>query len=223
MAKLYVKLGCMNTGKSTALLQVANNYEETGSKVLIMKPSIDTKGDDKVVSRLGIQRQVDVLIDQELESILYNKTTTGKAIDFEGVSCILIDEAQFLMPKHVFELWTITKELNIPVIAYALKVNFRGELFEGTKALLQYGEKIDTESQIAMCSCGCGKKAKFNARRDKDTLEFDVTGPEIKIDGTTNDEYLPLCGDCFYKLVVSKNPRVQSSINKVKKYVKEEQ
>lgn len=222
MAKLYVKLGCMNTGKSTALLQVANNYEETGSKVLIMKPSIDTKGDDKVVSRLGIQRQVDVLIDQELESILYNKTTTGKAIDFEGVSCILIDEAQFLTPKHVFEFWTITKELNIPVIAYALKVNFRGELFEGTKALIQYGEKIDTESQIAMCSCGCGKKAKFNARRDKDTLEFDVTGPEIKIDGTTNDEYLPLCGDCFYKLVASKNPRVQSPINKVKKYVKEE-
>lgn len=222
MAKLYVKLGCMNTGKSTALLQVANNYEETGSKVLIMKPSIDTKGDDAVVSRLGIKRKVDVLVNQESESILDNETTTGKPINFDGISCILVDEAQFMSPKHVFELWTVTKVLDIPVIAYALKVNFRGELFEGTKALLQYGEKIDTQSQIAMCSCGCGKKAKFNARRDKDTLEFDLTGPEVKIDGTTNDEYLPLCGDCFYKLVASKKPDSKKVIEKVKGFAKKE-
>ena len=189
MSKFHLKFGAMNCGKTTALLQVAHNYEEKGLKVVVVKSSIDKKGDKNIVSRLGIEREVDLLIDPS-ENILDN-------INLEGIVCILVDEVQF-MPKHqIKELWMISKLANIPVICYGLKTNFKGELFEGSKAAIELADEIEELTTI----CSCGKKAKFNARLVKGDYAWD--GEEVAIDGI-DATYEPLCGACYIKKVLKK-------------------
>ena len=107
MAKLYFRYGAMNCGKTTMLLQVAHNYEERGMKIILIKPLIDTKGNNKVVSRLGVNRKVDILLNKNDEII--------SKID-NLPDAIIVDEAQFLEPKQVEELFYISKEYNIPVL-----------------------------------------------------------------------------------------------------------
>ena len=189
MAKLYFRFGAMNCGKTTALLQVAHNYEEKGMKVVVIKSSVDKKGDRNIVSRLGVEREVNLLIDPN-ESILEN-------VHLEGVNCILVDEVQF-MPKHqIKELWMISKLANIPVVCYGLKTNFKGELFEGSKAVLEVADELEELATI----CSCGKKAKFNARLVKGDYAWD--GAEVAIDGI-DASYEPLCGECYIKKVLKK-------------------
>ena len=118
MAKLHFRYGAMGAGKSTMLMQVAHNYEEKGLNILVVKSVVDTKGEDKLVSRMGLERRVDVL--------LQNGDILSKVTSLESISCILVDEAQFLNGKQVEDLWYISKELNVPVICYGLKVNFKG-------------------------------------------------------------------------------------------------
>ena len=142
MAKLYFRYGSMNCGKSTALLQVAHNYEEKNKKVEIVKPIVDTKGEDKVVSRIGAERKVDKLIDKKdnLYEFYQNK----------NLDCILVDEAQFLEKKQVEELLYITKLLDIPVICYGLRTDFKTNGFPGSIRLLELADELDELQEISV-------------------------------------------------------------------------
>ena len=187
MSKLYFRFGAMNCGKTTALLQVAHNYEEKGMNVIVIKSSIDKKGDKNIVSRLGIDREVDLLISPN-EKILDN-------INLENINCVLVDEVQFMPKEQIKELWMIAKLKNIPVICYGLKTNFKGELFEGTKAVIELADELEELATI----CKCGKKAKFNARLINDKYVYD--GEEVAIDGI-DAKYEPLCGKCYLNKVL---------------------
>ena len=187
MAKLYFRFGAMNCGKTTALLQVAHNYEEKGMNILLIKPKIDKKGENKVVSRLGIGRKVDVLVDtdEKLKDLL----------KLDNISCILVDEVQFMTKEQIKELWIIAKTKDIPVICYGLKTNFKGELFEGSKPIIVLADEL--EELITICKCG--KRAKFNARIINGECVND--GEEVAIDGI-DATYEPLCGKCYIENVL---------------------
>lgn len=187
MAKMYFRFGAMNCGKTTALLQVAHNYEEKGMNVIVIKSSIDKKGDRNIVSRLGIEREVNLLIEPS-ESILDNT-------NIDNITAILVDEVQFMTRDQIKELWLISKLFDIPVICYGLKTNFKGELFEGSKAVLELADELEELATI----CRCGKKAKFNARKINN--EFVYEGNEVAIDGI-DAEYESLCGECYVKDVI---------------------
>jgi len=190
MAKMYFRFGAMNCGKTTALLQVAHNYEEKGMKVIVIKSSIDKKGDRNIVSRLGIEREVNLLISPK-ERIFNN-------VNLENVNCILVDEVQFMTKEQIKELWIISKMKDIPVICYGLKTNFKGKLFEGSKAVLEVADELEELSTI----CKCGNKARFNARVVNG--EFVSIGEEVAIDGI-EASYEPLCGNCYIQKVLKIN------------------
>ena len=187
MAKVYFKYGAMNCGKTTALLQTAYNFEEKGKSVAIIKSSIDKKGDNNIVSRIGLKRKVDYLIEPDM--IIKN------TINFKNLDCILVDEAQFLTRDQVVELWIIANLYDIPVIGYGLKTNFQGELFEGSKAFIELSDDLEELSTL----CECGKKARFNARLING--EYVIDGDVVAIDGI-DAEYNPLCGKCFIDKVL---------------------
>ena len=190
MSKLYFRYGAMNCGKSSALMQVAHNYEENDKTVVVIKSVIDTKKDDKLSSRIGLERKVDILI--------------GKDESFEKyfddwnnfVHCILVDEAQFLSQKQVEELWLVSKMYDIPVICYGLRTDFRSKLFEGSKRLLELADEL--EELITICECG--RRAKFNLRYINDI--YTETGDSVLIDGSVNEvKYKPTCGKCYAKIL----------------------
>ena len=187
MAKLYFRYGAMNCGKTSALLQVAHNYEEQGMKVVVLKSKIDKKGNDTVVSRIGISRKVDILLSLE--------DTVKDKIDLDRIDCILVDEAQFMTPNQIKELWAISKLKDIPVICYGLKTNFKGELFEGSKAVIELADELEELVTI----CKCGKKARFNARIENG--EYVSEGNVVAIDGI-DAKYEPLCGKCYIEKVL---------------------
>lgn len=187
MSKIYFRFGAMNCGKTTSLLQVAHNYEEKGLKICVIKSATDKKGNDTIVSRLGINRKVDILLDTQEK--IFSK------LDLNNLDCILVDEVQFMTRKQIKELWIICKLYEVPIICYGLKTNFKGELFEGTKALLEVADELEELVTI----CGCGKKAKFNARIENN--EYVYEGNEVAIDGI-DAIYEPLCGKCYIEKVL---------------------
>jgi thymidine kinase len=190
MAKLHFKYGTMNSGKSIDLIRTAHNYEEVGYKVLVMKPSIDTKGEDKLKSRINIERKVDILINEN-DSIL---NLVKNYIN--DISCIFIDEVQFLNVQQIDELFLITKKFNIPVICYGLRNNFKMEAFAGSKRLLEIAEELEELPTL----CSCKEIARYVGRKVNNEFTFD--GNEIEIDGENkNIEYVPLCGKCYLKKV----------------------
>lgn len=187
MGKLYFRHGAMNSGKSTALLQVAYNYEERGQRVLIAKPAIDTKGDSQVVSRLGMVRNVDFLV-------LPNENLREKLTQHAGqskVDCLLLDEAQFLTAAQVDQAMEIAVLDGIPVLAYGIRTDFLTHGFPGSIRLLEIAHSLEELKTI----CRCGKKAMFNARLKNGEFVFD--GDQVAIDG---DEvtYESLCPNCYY-------------------------
>lgn len=190
MAKLYFRYGAMNCGKSTALLQVAYNYEERDQKVIIIKPSIDKKGDNSIVSRIGIGKEVDYLITPE-ESIIEKTKDT-----FDKINCILADEAQFFTGKQIDELFVISKIYKIPVICYGLRADFKINLFPGSKRLLELADELTELETI----CRCGNKARFNAR--KVNGEFVSEGDQVAIDEMGDVTYESLCGKCYLEKVL---------------------
>lgn len=188
MSKLYFRYGAMNCGKTTALLQVAHNYEEQGMTVLLIKPSIDTKGDDTVVSRLGISRKVDILLQP-------NNTIIPHLPDRDiQVNAIIVDEAQFLTPAQVDELYFISKTLNIPVLTYGLRCDFQMKGFPGSIRLLEIADDLEELKTI----CSCGKKATQNLRLINGRPVF--TGEQVSIDNQDDVKYCSVCGDCYLKL-----------------------
>ena len=194
MSKLYFRYGAMNCGKTTLLLQVANNYEERGMKVVIIKPFVDMKGNDTIVSRIGLSRKVDYLIkdDDNIKSYL-------KSCYDNKASCVLVDEAQFLNKEHVDELFLFTKKYNIPVICYGLRSDFKTEGFPGSLRLFEIADVIEELYTI----CRCGKRAKFNGRIVNG--EFVSTGSQVAIDGVDEVQYESLCGKCYLEKVLKIN------------------
>ena len=190
MSKLYFRYGAMNCGKSTHLMQVAHNYEERGMKVLILKPKVDTKGGDTLVSRLGVNRHVDLLVseDENLFKIINEYLKEGRIID-----CILVDEVQFLKANQIDQLFEIAVKIDIPIICYGLRTDFKREGFEGSTRLLLLAHSIEEMKTI----CACGRKAIFNGRKINGKFVFE--GEQIAIDEENNVKYESLCGHCYYK------------------------
>jgi len=180
MAKLYFRYGAMNCGKSTNLMQVAYNYKERGMESIVIKPEIDTKGDNRVVSRLGIDKKIDMIVENKTN--IYNEVKEW--LENKGpIDCILADEVQFFKKKQIDELFDITIKLDIPVIAYGLRTDFKMNGFEGSERILLLAHSIEELKTI----CRCGKKALFNAR--KVNGEFVSDGAQVAIDGENKVEY----------------------------------
>ena len=180
----------MGCGKTMQLLQVAFNYEERGLPVCVMKPQTDTKNGRKLLTRIGPERQTDLCFSCQTD--LFAEV----AENFAGVACVLVDESQFLTKAQVYQLMQITIELDIPVMAYGLRLNFRQEDggFEGATRLLQIAHDIEEIKTI----CECGHKATCNCRFLNGKLV--TSGPDILIDdGTTKVEYRALCPACVAK------------------------
>ncbi|WP_346897121.1 thymidine kinase [Clostridium sp. UBA7503] len=190
MSKLYFRYGAMNCGKSTNLLQVAYNYEERGMKVIIIKPKTDTKGGNKIVSRLGVTKEVDLSFSKG-ENIF---TAVEDYIRKNGqIHCILADEVQFFTKAQVDEMFMIAVKLNIPVICYGLRTDFQMEGFEGSGRLLLVAHSLEELKTI----CKCGKKAILNGRKINGKFVFE--GNQVAIDNEDNVEYESLCAECYIK------------------------
>ncbi|MDU0202925.1 thymidine kinase [Paenibacillus sp. MAH-36] len=182
MAKLYFRYGTMNSGKSIEVLRVAHNYEEQGKKALLLTSVVDDRfGVGKVVSRIGMQKNA-IVVDDTLDMV--------ELAQIESPNCILVDEAQFLTKGQVAQLITIVDDLNIPVIAYGLRADFMGQLFEGSMALIA---AADTIEEIKTVCWYCDKKAIMNMRcKDGEPI---FHGEQIQIGG--NESYVPVCRKCY--------------------------
>ena len=190
MSKLYFRYGAMNSGKSTNLMQVAYNYEERGMKVLLIEPSTDKKGGDKLVSRLGVERKVDLLINDDQN--IYNEVKKWQDEKYK-IDCILVDEVQFFKAYQIDQLFEIAVCLDIPVICYGLRTDFKMQGFEGSTRLLLLAHSIEELKTI----CKCGKKAILNGRKINGKFVFE--GEQVAIDNIDNVEYESLCGHCYFK------------------------
>ena len=190
MSKLYFRYGAMNSGKSTHLMQVAHNYEERGMRVILIKPSTDKKGGDKLVSRLGVERKVDILCEKKMD--IYEEIKKWQEVKFK-IDCILVDEVQFMTKEQVDQLFKIAVVLDIPVICYGLRTDFMMEGFEGSTRLLLLAHSIEEMKTI----CKCGRKAILIGRKIND--EFVFEGEQVAIDNIDNVQYESLCGHCYFK------------------------
>ena len=203
MAKLYFRYGAMNSGKTTALLQVAFNYKERGMRVLLLKPSIDTKGQGEVVSRLGVRRPVDVLVAPDMDVL---DIVRRDMAEHGAPACVLCDESQFFTPEQVDQLFLVTVDLGIPVICYGLRADFMTRGFPGSTRLLELAHTIEEMKTI----CECGRKATCNGRKVNGEYVFE--GAQVAIDTVDDVEYQSLCPQCWYReyrRFLAKHPRVK--------------
>jgi thymidine kinase len=193
MSKLYFRYGAMNSGKSTALLQAAFNYEERGQQVLLAKPRIDTKGDNAIVSRLGVTRAVDFTVGPEEDIYVAFASERARVRKQTGkeVSCLLVDEAQFFSETQVDDLLRIAIIEGVPVLAYGIRTDFQTVAFPGSRRLLEIAHSIEELKTI----CRCGRKAVFNARTVDGEFIFD--GEQVAIDLVQDVSYQSLCGKCY--------------------------
>jgi thymidine kinase len=184
----------MNSGKSTALLQAAHNYEERGQAVLLAKPDVDTKGDTTILSRLGVDRAVDFLVTPELDlrTEFQRLSTLQRDKTGKRVACLLIDEAQFLTRDQVDQALEIAVLDDVPVIAFGIRTDFLTNGFPGSLRLLEIAHSLEELKTI----CRCGKKAMFNAR--KVNGEFVFNGDQVAIDGE-EITYESLCPSCYFR------------------------
>lgn len=186
MAKLHFKYGAMNSGKSDTLIKTAYNYTERGLRVLSIKPSVDTKGDDKIVARAGYERTADILATPT--------TDLEKAIlEHEDISAVLVDEAQFLNEEQIGQLFRISKNADISVICYGLRADFRTKTFPGSRRLFEIADNIEKLPTM----CFCGAQAEFNCRKIDGSYVFE--GSQVAIDGEASVEYDSLCGNCYQR------------------------
>lgn len=190
MAKLYFRYGAMNSGKTTALLQVAFNYKERGMRVLILKPAIDTKGGDCLVSRLGVSCKVDALITKDMDVV---ELVERDIREHGPLSCVLCDESQFFTPQQSEQLFRVTVDLGVPVICYGLRADFMMRGFPGSTRLLELAHTIEELKTI----CACGRKATCNGRKVNGQFVFE--GAQVAIDTVDNVEYQSLCPQCWFR------------------------
>ncbi len=203
MAKLYFRYGAMNCGKTTALIQVDYNYRERSMNTVIIKPETDTKGSDKVISRLDVELTADILA--TAEDNLYAMIESWQ--DKKGpVHCVLVDEAQFLTHSQVDQLFEVAVLQNIPVICYGLRTDFLLNGFEGSARLLLMAHSIEELKTI----CKCGQKAVANGRKIGGRFVFE--GGQIAIEGEADVEYESLCGRCYFKYKQEYEDRKRSQL-----------
>lgn len=185
MSKLYFFYGAMNSGKTTRILQCAYNYEEQGMNPIIMKPKIDTKGSNHIVSRIGSKRKVDFLIenDANIYDIIVEKYT--------NVDLIIVDEAQFLTEKQVNQLMDVVIDLDISIMCFGLRTDFLGNSFPGARRLLDIAHELSEVKTI----CECGHKAMFNVRLIDGKVQTE--GDSVAIDGEGKVTYTVACARCF--------------------------
>ena len=188
MAKLYFRYSAMNAGKSTMAMQVAHNYEEQNGKVLVWKPQIDTKGDKKIVSRIGIERHVDALLSESSSPL----EMVTEELEKGALDAIIVDEAQFLNENQINELYYISKKLNIAILCFGLRCDFLMKPFPGSARLLAIADSI--EELKTLCECK-KRKATQNLRLVDGIPTFE--GDQVAIDGTKNVTYKSVCGECY--------------------------
>lgn len=188
MAKLYFRYGAMGSSKTANALMVKFNYEERGQKVILAKPKVDIRdGEGIVKSRIGLSSpciEVEELIHMNIE-------------DIKKYDAIIVDEAQFLTADQVDALTRVVDFLNIPVICYGLRTDFRGKFFEGSRRLMEVADTIDEIKTV----CWCGAKATFNARYNENGIVR--SGSQIELGA--NEKYISLCRK-HYKMGVIKSP-----------------
>lgn len=177
MAQLYFKYGAMGSSKTANALMARFNYEERGQQALLVKPRMDTRdGEHMVISRIGLK----------YPCIYFDEMRELSVMELQQNACIIVDEAQFLTKEEVQYLVYLVDELDIPVMCYGLRADFRGELFPGSYELLVLADKLEEVKTV----CWCGKKAAFNAR-------FDESGKVVKEGAQVvlgaNDKYIALC------------------------------
>jgi len=182
MAKLYFRYGTVGSAKTLNLLAVAHSYNQQNKRVLVMKPSLDDRfGKERVKSRAGLERDADLLVEP------------GSKLDpsqFSGINCVLVDEAQFLSKELVDQLRAISCDMDIPIICYGLRTDFRTDLFDGSRRLLEVADEI---SEVKTTCFFCDSRALFNLKfaNGKPTRE----GPAIDLGA--EEKYLPACARCY--------------------------
>ncbi len=182
MAKLYFHYSTMNAGKSTLLLQAAHNYRERGMETYLLTARLDDRaGEGRIESRIGIGCEADTF---ETGEDLFAKI--ARRLEAGPVACVFIDEAQFLSREQVWQLARAVDDLNVPVMCYGLRVDFRGELFPGSAALLALADEMREVRTI----CHCGKKATMVVRLGPDGKVL-KDGAQVQIGG--NETYVSLC------------------------------
>ncbi len=182
MAKLYFNYSTMNAGKSTTLLQASYNYREGGMATYLMIAQFDNRaGTGRIASRIGISEDADTFgPDDDLFEAIATRLAQGE------VACIFLDEAQFLTKAQVWQLARVVDDLGVPVMCYGLRVDFRGELFPGSAALLALADEMREVRTI----CRCGKKATMVVRKGPDGRALD-DGDQVQIGG--NETYVSMC------------------------------
>lgn len=192
MAKLHFYYSAMNAGKTTMLLQSNYNYGERGMETLLFLPAFDTRhSKGMIASRIGLKSEA-YAFETSFNFFDYVKET----LKTKKISCVLVDEAQFLKKEQVIQLTRIVDELGIPTLAYGLRSDFRGEPFEGSKYLLAWAEDLSEIKTI----CHCSRKATMNARIDEKGQRV-TEGNQVEIGG--NDRYIALCRKHFMKGAIS--------------------
>ena len=194
MAKLYFNYSSMNAGKSTMLLQANHNYKERGMNTVIYTSSIDNRyGKKEIVSRIGLKAESNIFSDStdiHKEIINFNKE--------KKVDCVLIDEAQFLNKDQVTQLGQIVDELDIPVLTFGIRTDFKGNLFEGSEYLLAWADNLKEIKTV----CHCGRKATMVLRLDKSGNVIEE-GDQIEVGG--NEKYVSICRKHFYEKNIGKS------------------
>jgi len=186
MPKLYFRYGTMNSSKTMNLLMVAHNYEQQKKKVVVIKPKIDARfGIEFVKSRTGLKRQADIVLDVK-------DNITKSEYNWEDVSCVLVDEAQFLEPIHIEQLRCIT--IYVPVICYGLRTDYRTRLFPGAKRLMELADSIE---EIKTICIKCSKKSIINMKCINGKVIKEGTGdPDLGCE----EKYTPMCWECWNNL-----------------------
>ncbi|WP_417877103.1 thymidine kinase [Vibrio sp.] len=182
MAQMYFYYSAMNAGKSTTLLQSSFNYQERGMTPVIFTAALDDRyGVGKVSSRIGLQSDAHLF---GQDSNLYQEISALNEV--EKRHCILVDECQFLTKEQVYQLTEVVDKLHIPVLCYGLRTDFLGELFEGSKYLLSWADKLVELKTI----CHCGRKANMVIRTDENGVAI-KEGDQVAIGG--NERYVSVC------------------------------
>ncbi len=199
MAKLYFRYGTVNSAKTLNLLSVRHNYISRNRKVLLCKPKIDSRKGDKVFSRIGIEVHTDILIDDNIQIIDIVTIYIKGLKDGELLSCILVDECQFLSKENIKELRYISTFMNIPVICYGLRTNFYGKLFSGSEALFCLADSIE---EIKNTCNFCDKKGVMNLKivNDNNTNEINVNTEII-------EKYSSACYEHFIQYTEEQNKK----------------
>jgi len=212
MSKLHFKYGAMNSGKTDTLIKTAFNYTERGLDVIVIKPSTDIKGGVQLVTRSGSRRDVDILAtpDTNIRTTIKSLVSKNK---IQKLSCILIDEAQFLTADQVNQLFDIAKIDHVSVIAYGLRADFLTNMFPGSKRLFELADNIEKLPTM----CRCGSQAEVNCRKSDNKFVF--TGSQLAIDGDGSISYESLCGVCFMAEKPKNQTKTQHSDDKNKRII----